>query len=275
MIDLTSDGEDDAVAMGTEAPTRAARRHRKPPTSDEHGADIDSSEDEAIPCLLDRLSSLIGKRSSARKQKQPLRDASNDRSRPKRQKAIAPSSDEESDSEFPHISARNSATAATTTTATPEERAAYLRSLTRGVAARAFPLEPVPARETVATGRTVKKMAGWNGLWPALREFLQNTIDHLCLLDQATGRRHRALDLDVEDEPQDGGGGATTTFTFRCGGEAVCVVRVCGPDELVIEQAYTFPLPARALDTGVPDTSKQGGECATAGDSWREFWQAR
>ena len=40
----------------------------------------------------------------------------------------------------------------------------------------------------------------WKGHWPALREFMQNTADHLHLLDGTTGRLDPALKLVVKKE---------------------------------------------------------------------------
>ena len=132
---------------------------------------------------------------------------------------------------------------------------AYQRSRASGVKARVFPLDKLPASNTISTGRTIKPISGWHGMWPPIREFFQNTIDHLDLRKE--GGLHPALTRSVS---RDAAG--RTRIAFRCGGELVCLV-VCSADQLLIAQAHTFPLHPRALDTGVDDTSK-GGD-ATAG----------
>eukprot|EP00591_Stephanopyxis_turris_P010408 CAMPEP_0195525508 /NCGR_PEP_ID=MMETSP0794_2-20130614/25991_1 /TAXON_ID=515487 /ORGANISM="Stephanopyxis turris, Strain CCMP 815" /LENGTH=990 /DNA_ID=CAMNT_0040655987 /DNA_START=150 /DNA_END=3122 /DNA_ORIENTATION=+ len=129
---------------------------------------------------------------------------------------------------------------------------AYLRARRSGVKKRSFDLNRIPKSEVIPTGRTIKRMNAWTGHWPALREFMQNTIDHLGLLDSRTGRRHEALHLDVEAA---GCGGQLATFRFMCKEESVCTIEVFR-DELIIEQLYTFPIAPRALDTGVPDMDK-------------------
>eukprot|EP00937_MAST-01D_sp_MAST-1D-sp2_P001201 g1201.t1 len=142
----------------------------------------------------------------------------------------------------------------------------YLRAREQGVACRKFKLESIGAHECVPSGRTIKPMRGWEGSWPAIREFMQNTIDHLELLDQKTGRRHAALELVTFPDSADNVEGATSgtpapLFEFRCGGALVCRISVAR-HVLEIEQHFTFPLPPRALDTGVPDTTKMHGSTA-------------
>ena len=152
-----------------------------------------------------------------------------------------------------------SITTTTTTTTTSSSvsnnsrvEKAYLAARAKGVRSRTFDLRKIPAKEVIPTGRTIKKMAAWSSsLWPALREFLQNTIDHLSLLDNSTGRINAALTLSADIE------GSSTIYRFKCNDELICSIYTIDSDELVIEQAYTFPIPPRALDTGVPDTSKQ------------------
>ena len=109
--------------------------------------------------------------------------------------------------------------------------------------------------ETVSTARVIKAMQGWEGLWPALRELLQNTIDHLHLLG-ADGRLHGAVRLEHHALAH-----GVHRLCFVFGDEAVCAITV-RDDELTIEQANTFPIHPRALDTGVQDASKQGGHAA-------------
>ena len=64
----------------------------------------------------------------------------------------------------------------------------------------------------------------------------------------------------MEEEP-------TTTHVIRfvcvrpVRDEVICAITV-DDDELIIEQAYTFPLHPRALDTGVIDQSKQNSSAA-------------
>lgn len=132
---------------------------------------------------------------------------------------------------------------------------AYLRARASSVKARTYPLDKLAPSSTVATGRTIKPIAGWSGLWPPLREFLQNTIDHLDLRKE--GGLHPALTRTIQRDAD-----GALRIAFVCGSEPVCVL-VAAADKLLIAQAHTFPLHARALDTGVDDTTK-GGE-ATAG----------
>jgi hypothetical protein len=144
-----------------------------------------------------------------------------------------------------------------------EIEAAYLTERRADLRRRAFKIaSQIPVRETIPTGRTIKKMRGWGAgsegaFWPAIREFMQNTVDHLCLIDPKTGRRHAALHMRVARDS----GASETKVEFCCGDEVVCTI-VAARDELRIEQQYTFPLALRALDTGVPDTAKQGADSA-------------
>ena len=135
---------------------------------------------------------------------------------------------------------------------------AYLKSRRASVKKRYFDLTQIPTSEVIPTGRTIKQMGSWSGHWPALREFLQNTVDHLGLLDPKTGRRHGALQLEATPG---GSSGELATIRFVCADEAICTI-VASEDELVIEQRYTFPIAPRALDTGVPDIEKSGASSA-------------
>lgn len=72
---------------------------------------------------------------------------------------------------------------------------AYQRSRASGVKARVFPLDKLPASNTISTGRTIKPISGWHGMWPPIREFFQNTIDHLDLRKE--GGLHPALTRSV------------------------------------------------------------------------------
>jgi len=136
--------------------------------------------------------------------------------------------------------------------ATAATVAARLKSLEAATQKRSFPLSKIPQHQVISTGRTIKPMKAWKGHWPALREFMQNTIDHLGLMDGKTGRRHSAIDLRVS---KGGNGGTLGTFQFTCEDENICTIDAFH-DELVITQWYTFPIASRALDTGVPDTTK-------------------
>jgi len=135
---------------------------------------------------------------------------------------------------------------------------AYQRARAASVKRCAFDLRSL-STGSINTGRTIKPLASWSGLWPPLREFLQNTIDHLELF--SAGDLHPALTLEVRDGAQDGAGGSATTIAFVCGAEDVCVLRVRA-DELVVEQHHTYALHPRALDTGVHDTTKGGDKTA-------------
>mmetsp|Transcript_33108 Transcript_33108/g.50043 ORF Transcript_33108/g.50043 Transcript_33108/m.50043 type:complete len:1085 (+) Transcript_33108:339-3593(+) len=136
---------------------------------------------------------------------------------------------------------------------TPAKMEAYLRERRRAITTRTFDLSLIPPSEIFPTGRTIKKMPGWTGHWPAIRELMQNTIDHLGLLDPRTGRRHAALHLRVTTEND--GDEVVVIHQFCCKDEPICTIRT-KRDSLVIEQLYTYPLPSRALDTGVTDETK-------------------
>ena len=188
--------------------------------------------------------------------------------KPKRKAKRVASSDDDSDdaspSESEHVPAKQRklaapkpAAAASSSSSPPrdpptsEAEAAYLAARRACVKARRFNLAEITP-QVVSTSRTIKPMAQWKGLWPALREFMQNTIDHLQLLG-ADGTLHRALTMQA----------SSSAITFRCGDEAVCAILIAA-DRLTIEQAYTYPLHPRALDTGVSDRTK-GGEHTAGG----------
>ena len=184
---------------------------------------------------------------------------------------------------------------------------AYMKHLQSVVDERRFDLSAECEGESVVcTSRLIKQMTGWGagreGKWPALRELMQNTIDHLKLLGD-DGILHSTLRIEHEVRPKakppdegalrtgsDGGlhhvhdnakgkkGSAagkgkaveeepTTTHVIRfvcvrpVRDEVICAITV-DDDELIIEQAYTFPLHPRALDTGVIDQSKQNSSAA-------------
>lgn len=160
----------------------------------------------------------------------------------------------------------------------------YLRSLRRGVQTRKFDLSKLPTKEEIPTGRTVRKSStsrssGNHQHWPAIREFLQNTVDHLQLLDQRTGRLHDALRLKCrmgrKEKGPDDDESLLAEFRFVClmagtnrkesddeeEEEEICTIRAY-PNKLEIIQRYTFPLHPRALDTGVIDENKRGDDSA-------------
>lgn len=133
----------------------------------------------------------------------------------------------------------------------------YLQSLQRNVEEREFNLDQIPQHQVISTGRTIKSLKAWSGIWPALREFLQNTVDHLSLLDGKTGRRRACLAMNAQKENS-----TVSTVSFTCQDKTVCKF-IVQPDELIIEQQFTFPIASRSLDTGVIDTSKSNtSNCA-------------
>ena len=138
--------------------------------------------------------------------------------------------------------------------------AAYVKARAADVRKRSFPLSAI-ATGVVPCARTVKAIAQWAGLWPAVREFLQNTVDHLELL--VHGRLNPVLTLDRSDDPDTGA--ATLHFRLAHDGKDVCTIHVPSNDELIIEQAWTYPLHPRALDTGVNDTTKSCKGSKSAG----------
>lgn len=154
-------------------------------------------------------------------------------------------------------SAAATADAAPTPRAEPTDSAvrSYQRARAASVKSRSYDLRSVAAAK-INTGRTIKPLASWTGLWPPLREFMQNTVDHLDLF--SAGSLHPALRIDVRNRAA-----ASTEVAFVCGDEDVCTFRVSA-DELVVVQRHTFPLHTRALDTGVNDTTK-GGERTAGG----------
>ena len=138
--------------------------------------------------------------------------------------------------------------------------AKYLKSLVDGVKARKFPLSQIPKSEVISTGRTIKPLKAWKGHWPALREFLQNTIDHLHLMSSVTGRRQSCLDMKVTSHRDT----TTTNICFTCNMEPVCKI-IVSTDEITIEQMFTYPIASRALDTGVPDATKSSSNSQAGG----------
>jgi hypothetical protein len=138
--------------------------------------------------------------------------------------------------------------------------AAYVKARAADVRKRSFPLSAI-ATGVVPCARTVKAIAQWAGLWPAVREFLQNTVDHLELL--VHGRLNPVLTLERSDDPDTGA--ATLHFRLAHDGKDVCTIHVPSNDELIIEQAWTYPLHPRALDTGVNDTTKSCKGSKSAG----------
>jgi hypothetical protein len=169
----------------------------------------------------------------------------------------------------------------------------FLRLLEEGLLLKKFDLQNELSNETIGTCRTVGATKAWEGTWPALREFFQNTVDHLKLYDYATGRRNKVVDLEIcypgnpaathgDEKEKDKNNGIDlaaaaqgpshdsqiplVVFSFTCGDEVLCNIVVMSNDELVIEQAYTFPLSRMALYTGVRDDTKHNG--TTAGGSY-------
>ena len=209
----------------------------------------------------------------------------------------------------------------------------YMSHLKAAVDERRFDLSECSGESSVNTSRLIKPMHGWEGMWPALRELMQNTIDHLKLLgDEGTLNSVLRIEHEVRRKeplvasaaPSDtqrqgthgkaapgkggkgggkggggkgggkggggkgggkggggkgggkGGGGeeeVTHEFRFVCVrpacDEVVCAITV-DKNALVIEQAHTFPLHPRALDTGVVDESKQNtGAAGGFGDGFK------
>jgi hypothetical protein len=91
-----------------------------------------------------------------------------------------------------------------------QQQQAYLAARRASVKSRRFSLSSVTSG-TISTARTIKPMTAWAGLWPALREFLQNTIDHLQLL-AVDGRLHAALRVEHTSL-----GGGERLVAFWCG----------------------------------------------------------
>ena len=110
---------------------------------------------------------------------------------------------------------------------------------------------------TVDTGRTIRKQRGWDK-WAIVREFLQNTVDHLQLLDPQTGFRRRVVDMKRSL-------GKKPRVTFSVMGVTLCTILVNSDDKLTIEQHFTPTLSARALETGARDIEKHASGSASAG----------
>ncbi|KAL1528737.1 hypothetical protein AB1Y20_010070 [Prymnesium parvum] len=141
---------------------------------------------------------------------------------------------------------------------------AFLRARAADVPRRTFPLG-APRRETVRCGRAIKSQRAWEGLWPPLREILQNSVDHLGLASK--GALHPAVALHREEA------GGTTTLRFVCASVEVCRI-VASRDMLQITQQYTFPLHPRTLDSGVEDASKRKGCAGGFGDGFKSAMAA-
>ena len=58
--------------------------------------------------------------------------------------------------------------------ATEKQKTSYLRGLVEGVRKRSFDLEKIAIKEQIPTGRTINKAKAWAGMWPAIRELMQN-----------------------------------------------------------------------------------------------------
>lgn len=168
-----------------------------------------------------------------------------------------------------------SAATATSIKKNSKSTTTYLKARINGVKKRSFDLSSIPTSQTIVTGRTIKPMGpAWQSHWPALREFMQNTIDHLELLNPITGRRHEALTLEMtkgtgtrsssanSSAANSSTSSALATLKFKCGTDDICTITIPSKDEVIIEQMYTFPLPPRALDTGVPDSTKNSADVA-------------
>ena len=131
----------------------------------------------------------------------------------------------------------------------PEECDSYIKNLEKSNYKRTFSLLQIPDHQVISTGRTIKQLKAWKGLWPPLREFLQNTVDHLNLMDGKTGRRRECITMEAQRCGDD------SRINISCQGNNICSF-VASEDELVIEQSYTYPIATRSLDTGVVDTTK-------------------
>lgn len=141
-----------------------------------------------------------------------------------------------------------------------KDSSTYLRDLKRSVQKRSFPLSQIPTRQVISTGRTIKTLKAWKGFWPSCREFLQNTVDHLSLMDGKTGKRRDCLTVDATKSDKD----KVSTIAFKCENQNICKFSA-KQNELVIEQQYTYPIASRSLDTGVVDTSKISGSNQAGG----------
>uniref|UniRef100_A0A6S8YFX9 Uncharacterized protein n=1 Tax=Chaetoceros debilis TaxID=122233 RepID=A0A6S8YFX9_9STRA len=143
---------------------------------------------------------------------------------------------------------------------TKEDCNSYIQNLEKNAQKRKYSLSKLSSREVIATGRTIKSLKAWKGHWPPLREFLQNTVDHLSLMDEKTGRRRACLDMEVAKEGKNRG-----EISFTCQDTPICKFEVPNADEVIIEQNYTFPISSRAVDTGVDDTSKSSNSAQAGG----------
>lgn len=141
---------------------------------------------------------------------------------------------------------------------TPQAIAAYQRARAASVKSRTFPLSQIAPSSTIPTGRTIKPIPGWTGLWPPIRELMQNTIDHLEL--RKDGGLHPALTL----EATPGAVAGSMRLAFCCAGRPVAIIDAAG-DTLTIAQAHTYALHPRALDTGVDDLTKGRGADTAGG----------
>ena len=143
----------------------------------------------------------------------------------------------------------------------------YRMILQNDVKRRTFPLSQILDREVINTGRTIKPLKAWKGHWPALREFLQNTIDHLHLMNGSSGRREQCLKIEVTNKNENEKSNKNNnilSITILCQEEAICKITVSN-DKVVINQLYTYPISSRALDTGVPDSAKSSSSSQAGG----------
>ncbi len=144
----------------------------------------------------------------------------------------------------------------------------YIQTLQNGVKKRTFPLSQIPKEEKISTGRTIKPLKAWKGHWAALREFLQNTIDHLHLMNGVSGRRQDCVQMNVTPKNRNSSGvnhgQDLASISFTCDGEDICRINISN-DQVVIDQLYTYPIASRALDTGVPDCTKASSNSQAGG----------
>ena len=260
LIDLVdSDSEDDFIPSSNVARASSARILES------------SDEDSYIPPLSRRLRSAKNRRNQMSKPANMEKDNSNDLKMP----GVVVDCDMEESSEnddFPMVPATVSVSPTISSTSTtssfcsnskPKASAAslskYMKSLQNNVKKRTFPLSQIPEQEVISTGRTIKPLKAWKGHWAALREFLQNTVDHLNLMNSVTGRRQECLSMNVDTKDD-----TLASISITCGEEDICKITISS-DKVIIDQLYTYPIASRALDTGVPDSSKSSSKSQAGG----------
>ena len=109
-------------------------------------------------------------------------------------------------------------------------------------------------KDTKKTNMVIRSFAAWQGVYPILRELLQNAIDYLELVDP-DGNLKEFVTLSC----------SSNSIQFSERDTPLLRIEFPTEDTLVIWQNFTFPLATEALGDGVEDPTKQGAHANAAG----------